>query len=107
MTYALVLLVAIWVGAAVFVLSVRDVPPPTDGGFGRESSLPPPPAASGTAYVPVTTSAPDWQTRLQGVLGLAISIVLAALGLAIAVYAVGSVIAHAVGSSAPSGGNGG
>jgi hypothetical protein len=100
--YLLVFMVALAVGAAVFVLSVRE-PPETDGGFGQESSLPPPPAA-GTTYVPVTTSAPDWQTRLQGLLGLAISVVLAALGLAVAVYFVGSAIAHAVSSTASSGG---
>jgi hypothetical protein len=100
--YLLVFMVALAVGAAVFVLSVREAPE-TDGGFGRDSTLPPPPAA-GTTYVPVTTSAPDWQTRLQGLLGLAISVALAALGLAVAVYAVGSAIAHAVSSTASGGG---
>jgi hypothetical protein len=98
--YALVFLVALAVGAGVYVISLRRAPF-NEGGFGGETVA----ARPEPAFLPVASSRPDWQTRLTGVLGLLIAVTVGAVALTLALVAFGSLIARLFGSV--SGGNGG
>ena len=110
LSYVLVLLIAGGVGWSVYWLTMRyaeahqpeipaDVrewtettPSPDDGGFGQESEVPMFPPAG--AYVPLTRSRPSWQSRLSGVLGLAIAVTVAAISAAFALYSLGHLVAR-------------
>jgi hypothetical protein len=92
--YALVFLVALAVGAGVYVVSLRRAPF-VEGGFGSEATAAPPPEP---ALLPVATNRPDWQTRLTGVLGLLIAVTVGAVALTLALVAFGSLIARLFGS---------
>jgi hypothetical protein len=98
--YALVFLVALGVGAGVYVISLRRAPF-AEGGFGNEVTAERPEPA----LLPVASSRQDWQTRLTGVLGLLIAVTVGAVALTLALVALGSFIARLVGSV--SGGDGG
>ena len=110
LSYVLVLLIAGGVGWSVYWLTMRyaeahqpEVPEDVrewtetsasadDGGFAPESEGPmfPP----GGAYVPVTQSRPYWQSRLSGLLGLAIAVTVAAISSAVALYSLGHLVAR-------------
>ena len=110
LSYVLVLLIAGGVGWSVYWLTMRyaeahqpEVPEDVrewtetsasaeDGGFTPESDGPMFP--SGGAYVPVTQSRPSWQSRLSGLLGLAIAVTVAAISSAVALYSLGHLIAR-------------
>lgn len=85
MLYLLVVVIAAAVGAIVYLMSLQAGPYPDGGGFGSEPESAPTPPAGG-AYVPVSTSRPDWQTRLTGFLGLLILVVVGSVVLAVALY---------------------
>ena len=108
MGYLIVFLVSLAVGGAVFGMSLRGVPgagwsdPDADGGFGDHAELSSLAGSSGaggsgTAYVPVATTAQDWQSRLTGVLGLVVSVAVAGIALAVGIYALGAVIGKLIG----------
>jgi hypothetical protein len=83
MGYAFVFLVAVGVGVAVYVTTVRSSRPVTQGfGPAGEPASPEP----GT-YVTVSSARPDWQSRLTGFLGLVIAVVAGAIVLAFTIYA--------------------
>jgi hypothetical protein len=88
--YLLVFVVALAVGAAVYVSTVRAGAGRPDGGFGEVAG--PAPREPGGAYLPVAADAPDWQSRITGVLGLVISVVVAGVALAASIYALGALI---------------
>lgn len=107
--YLLVLLIAGAVGWGVYWLTlrwgVRNQPTvPADVGEWKSADPGPEPfmtaAPPGGAYLPVATGQPSWQTRLSGVLGLAIAVAVAAIGSAFALYTVGRLIAQMLKSSA-------
>ena len=83
--YLLVVLIAVAVGAIVYLMSLRTGPYPGDGGFGSEPERAPT-APAGSAYVPVSTTRSDWQTRLTGFLGLLILVVVGSVALAVTLY---------------------
>jgi hypothetical protein len=109
LSYVMVLLIALAVGAAVYVLVLRlgaDSGPPTD--VGEWSSAPSPPTAPAESravpegnYVPVAPSTPSWHSRLGGVMGLVIAVTAAALGIAAGLYLIGHVVAHLIQSAGP------
>jgi hypothetical protein len=57
----------------------------------------------GTAYLPVFTSAPSWQTRLIGLIGLVLMVAAAGALLAIALYQAGALIARLLSQAADNG----
>jgi hypothetical protein len=67
-------------------------------GFGQPGGPLPSPAGEGTdggdafTYVPVIQDAPTWRTRLSGVLGLVLFVVLGGTLLALSAYQVGHLI---------------
>jgi hypothetical protein len=94
MGYVVVFVLATGVGAAVYLVTTRGGIP-----FGRGAGAVATeggPAAFGTPHT-------DWQTRVTGLVGLAIAVILAAVVLAAAVYAVGSAVGKAVGDAATNG----
>jgi hypothetical protein len=97
--YVIVLLVAAAVGGGVYYFTIRrggiSLP-----GFQTEASSPPAPPA-GSSYVSVTTAKPDWQSRMTGVLGLAVAVVVGAVALAGSVYLSVSWIVRLISRSAP------
>jgi hypothetical protein len=111
MEYVLILAASVGVGVLVYRLSVRV------GGASRSTSagavaegfddVPGDPASSGgspgTAYLPVSTSAPSWQTRLIGVIGLVLMVAVAGTLLAIALYQAGALIARLLSQAADNG----
>jgi hypothetical protein len=113
MEYVLIPAASVGVGVLVYRLSVRV------GGASRSASagaisdgfddVPGGPASSGTpafpgtAYLPVSTSAPSWQTRLIGLIGLVLMVAAAGGLLAIAMYQVGALIARLLSHAAEHG----
>ena len=100
--------IALVVGLIVYALSLRGsalaVQPAVDAegdrgplpgddprtmGFGPEA--PPPPGGS-FVYVPLASSTVDWRTRLEGVAGLIVLVVLTAAILAGVIYQAGHII---------------
>ena len=102
MPYLLVLLVAAAVGAAVYFVTMRaDVDyEGSDGAAFSGAGAPSP----GSGYVPVGAVRTDWQTRLTGLLGLLIMVIVGAVVLAGTVYIGFSVLFHLIGSAASNGG---
>jgi len=90
--YLLVFVVALAVGAAVYVSTVRAGAARPDGGFGEGAEVGGAPREAGGAYLPVAADGPDWQSRITGVLGLVISVVVAGVALAASIYALGALI---------------
>lgn len=111
MEYVLILASSVGVGVLVYRLSVRV------GGASRSSSAgavaegyndapagpSAGPTAPGTAYLPVSTSEPSWQSRLIGLLGLVLMVAAAGTLLAIALYQAGALIARLLSHAAESG----
>jgi hypothetical protein len=109
MEYVLILATSVGVGVLVYRLSVRV------GGASRSSSVgavapayddaqgEPVSPGAGTAYLPVSTSAPSWQTRLIGLIGLVLMVAMAGALLAVALYQAGALIARLMSQAADSG----
>ncbi len=97
--YVLVVLLAAGVGAAVYLASLRAGSAGGDGGFGPEAPTSPPVAPQGSAYVPVTTTRSDWQTRLTGFLGLLIMVAVGSVVLAVTLYVSVSLLVGLFGGS--------
>jgi len=97
MAYLLVFLASLAVGGAVFAVSLRR-PAVTTSSSGFDPAEPPA-DGPGTTYLPVATAPPSWHTRLTGALGLLISIAVAAIALAVGIYAFGSAIGRLIGGA--------
>jgi len=104
--YLVVLLIAGGVGWAVYWLTLRwgsrpgPAVPPDVVEWSDATPPAPPDAPLGGAYLSGTATRPSWQTRLSGVLGLAIAVAVAAVGSAFALYTVGRLIARMLQSGA-------
>jgi hypothetical protein len=112
MEYVLILATSVGVGVLVYRLSVRvgrasrsasagAVAETFDDAPGEQAFAAEP--APGTAYLPVFTSAPSWQTRLIGLIGLVLMVAAAGTLLAIALYQAGALIARLLSQAADSG----
>jgi hypothetical protein len=106
----LVLLIACAVGTFVYWLTLRlglghapEVPGDVQEWQGTQSGPEPmssipveaydaPQSPPGGAYLPVTPGRPSWQSRMGGLMGLVIAVILAAGAGAFALYAVGHLI---------------
>jgi hypothetical protein len=87
MGYLLVMLVAAAVGAAAYLMTLRQGAAPTAAAPSRVS--PPmgvPVARPGQTYLTVTDTRPDWESRLTGALGLVIAVIAGAAVLAFSAY---------------------
>jgi hypothetical protein len=101
-SYLIVFFIAALVGTAVYLLSIReDGGSPDDGGFVDEVA--PSPGGS-RAFLPISTTHQDWATRLTGLLGLLVTVVVGAVVLAVSVYLSVSWIAHKISDVATNGG---
>jgi hypothetical protein len=97
MAYLFVGAVSILVGAAVYLVTVRDVPDPAPAtGFGDEddvgdaeplAGLPP-----GYTYLQVSTRGPRPQDRILGLVGVVLLVGVSAAVLAFAIYQLGHLI---------------
>jgi hypothetical protein len=121
--YVIVLLLAALAGGLVYWTSMRYSggvgAPQGDGSSirdddgvdeGRESrpangadTEGPPAPAPGTAYIPVVPTRGSWQSRLGGVMGLVIAIVIAAVTTAFVLYQAGHIITKLLTDAANSG----
>jgi hypothetical protein len=102
--YAIVLFVAAAVGAAVYYLTIRRGVIPL-GGFGGETAsprLPPMAPPEPSTYVSVMASKPDWQSRMTGILGLAVAVVVGAVALAGSIYLSASWLVRLIGHATKS-----
>ena len=81
MGYLIVFVIAAGVGVAVYAITLRN--PPVPVAPARSGSAP---GAAGGSYVSVSGWQPDWQSRLTGLLGLTIAVVVGAAALAFATY---------------------
>lgn len=100
MGYLIVFLTAAGVGVAVYALTLREGLQPIPG-FEEPDRPAERPAES--TYVSVVGDRPDWQSRLTGLLGLSVAVVLGAVALAAVLYVSVSTIARLVGDLAPAG----
>jgi hypothetical protein len=95
--YLVVLMVAAAVAVAVYAITLRDGAQPIPG-FG-DADRPP-----DTAYVSVTGGKPDWQSRLTGLLGLVVAVVIGGAALAailwFAIQAIGRLVGGISGDGA-------
>ena len=104
MPYLLVLLVAAAVGAAVYFVTLRaDVDYEGSDGAAFSSAGASAPAP-GSGYVPVGSVSTDWQTRVTGLLGLLIMVIVGAVVLAGTTYIGFSILFHLIGNAASNGG---
>lgn len=111
MAYLMVFLVAVAVGAAVYVVTIREAPAgPVFSGLGRgdaaalsEGDAAVAASEQAGAYVRVSAMRPDWQTRLTGFLGLIVAVVMGAVVIAVSLYVAFSWLAHFLGGIVSSG----
>jgi len=97
MAYLLVVLVAAAVGAAAYLMTLRQ---------GAAHAAPGPPRAnrpvgvpvpgSGQTYLTVTDTRLDWESRLTGALGLVIAVIAGAAALAFSTYAGASLLVRLI-----------
>ncbi len=97
MAYLLVGVLAILVGAAVYLVTVRSAPDPAPAmGFGDEDAAGGSEAAGGPrpgyTYLQVSTRGPALQDRILGLLGVVLLVGVSAALLAFAVYQLGHLI---------------
>ena len=102
MAYLLVMLVAAAVGAAAYLMTLRQGAAPTAAATSRaRQSVGVPVPDTGQTYFTVTDTRPDWESRLTGALGLVIAVIAGAAVLALSAYVSVSflvkLIKHAVG----------
>ena len=97
MAYLFVVLVAATVGAAAYLMTLRQ-------GAAHAAAGPPranhpvgvPVPGSGQTYVTVTDTRLDWESRLTGALGLVIAVIAGAAALAFTTYAGASLLVKLV-----------
>jgi hypothetical protein len=102
--YVIVLLIAAAVGGAVYYLTLKRGVLSVVG-FGSEEPPPPPRAPDQPppgSYVSVTAATPDWQSRLAGILGLAVAVVVGAVTLAGSIYLSASWLVRLIGHATKS-----
>ncbi|MCI0633395.1 MAG: hypothetical protein L0206_05670 [Actinobacteria bacterium] len=96
MAYLLVGALSILVGAAVYLVTVRDVPDPAPAmGFGDEDDGDTEHVAGprpGYTYLQVSTRGPRLQDRILGLVGVVLLVGVSAAVLAFAIYEVGHLI---------------
>jgi hypothetical protein len=97
MAYLLVGALSILVGAAVYLVTVRDVPDPAPAtGFGDEDDVgdaePVAGPRPGYTYLQVSTRGPRLQDRILGLVGVVLLVGVSAAVLAFAIYEVGHLI---------------
>jgi hypothetical protein len=98
MGYLIVFLTAAGVGVGVYALTIREGIQPIPG-----FSEPDRPRQPEGTYVSVSGDRPDWQSRLTGLLGLSVAVVLGAVALAAVMYLSVSTIVRILGELAPDG----
>lgn len=123
MGYVIVLLLAGLAGGLVYWASMRysggaetsendasSMQDENGADEGRETRLPngassesPPAPAPGTAYIPVVPTRGSWQSRLGGLMGLVIAVVIAAATTAFVLYQAGHIITKLLTDAANSG----
>lgn len=123
MGYVIVLLLAALAGGLVYWASMRyaggaraadndgsSMQGEDDADEGRETRPAdgadtggPPTPTPGTAYIPVVPTRGSWQSRLGGVMGLVIAIVIAAVTAAFVLYQAGHIITKLLTDAANSG----
>ncbi len=96
--YLIVFVVAAGAGVAVYAMTLRDGVQPIPG-----FSDPAGPSPEGT-YVSVAGGKPDWQSRLTGLLGLTVAVVVGAVALAGVLYVSISAVVRLLSNLAPDGG---
>jgi hypothetical protein len=110
LAYILVLLIAVAVGYGVYWLALHwglsaEPSVPTDVGEWKGTEPAPAPPEYGSiplhdeddepaAYLPIARGRLSWQSRMGGVLGLAVAVTVAAIASALSLYALGQMIAH-------------
>jgi hypothetical protein len=102
MAYLLVMMVAAAVGAAAYLMTLRQGAAHAAAGPTRSNQpVGVPVPGSGQTYVTVTDTRLDWESRLTGALGLVIAVIAGAAVLALSAYVSVSflvkLIKHAVG----------
>jgi len=103
--YVLVFLAALFVGAVVYVLSLRVEEQGPDRPTDPQPATPPAPAAPpGAVYVPLSPATTTWEHRVTGMLGLLVTVTLAGALLAFVAYAGGSMLFRAISEAASNGG---
>ena len=99
MGYAVVVVTALAVGVAVYVLTLRRSTQPDTSSFGSQGSeiVGDPVRSSGVTYVPVAPGTPaSWRSRLISLLGLVALVMVSAATIAVALYQVGSVLIRVI-----------
>ena len=97
MAYLLVVLVAAAVGAAAYLMTLRQGAAHAAAGPPRASQpVGVPVPGSGQTYVTVTDTRLDWESRLTGALGLVIAVIAGAAALAFTTYAGASLLVKLV-----------
>ena len=86
MAYLLVVLVAAAVGAAAYLVTLRQGAAPAGAAASRASQPLGVPVPPGQTYVTVSDIRPDWESRLTGALGLVIAVIAGAAVLAFSAY---------------------
>ena len=93
MAYLLVVLVAAAVGAAAYLMTLRQGAAHAAAGPRRVNQpVGVPVPGSGQTYLTVTDTRLDWESRLTGALGLVIAVIAGAAALAFSVYAGASLL---------------
>jgi hypothetical protein len=97
MAYVLVGALSILVGAAVYLVTVRDVPDPVPAmGFGDEDDVgdtePVAGPRPGYTYLQISTHGPRVQDRILGLVGVVLLVGVSAAVLAFAIYQLGHLI---------------
>jgi len=96
--YLIVFAIASAVGVAVYAVTLREEAQPLPGLTDLQSQTP-----AGT-YVSVAGGKPDWQSRLTGLLGLFVAVIVGAAALAAVLYISFQSVFRLLGSLAPHGG---
>ena len=87
MGYLLVIVVAAAVGAAAYLMTLRQGAAPTAAAPSRANQpVGVPVPDSGQTYLTVTDTRLDWESRLTGALGLVIAVIAGAAVLALSAY---------------------
>ena len=86
MAYLLVIVVAAAVGAAAYLVTLRQGAAPAGAAAPRASQPLGIPVPPGQTYVTASDIRPDWESRLTGALGLVIAVIAGASVLAFGAY---------------------
>jgi hypothetical protein len=104
--YALVFLSALIVGAIVYWVTVRQeqAEPADEVDYAVPTEATPPASSPGTIYIPLTPATTTGETRVSGVVGIVVIVMLSAAALALALYLGGAFIVNLFGDVASNGG---